>query len=225
MRKLESVASTRHTVMTAASRKRRMWEEVILCIVFPLAMLPLLYVVQGHRYRLIESLGPGGVPVHFSWPGLVLAYILPSLVALASLVYAGECSNKSTKVLAETLRLGCAMVSGPSTAIQINPGGIRLALNSRSLPSAHRIGRWRQLPSAVQRGFPARSRLLRPIPVRILRIHQLGHSPRGILGHLAISRGDTCAIRIQQFHHQFLYGTDIFIPLLHLLWVGRRGDI
>ena len=134
-------------------------------------------------------------------------------------------STKYIKVLAETLRLGCAMVSGSSTTIQINPGGIRLALNSRSLPSAHRIGRWRQLPSAVQRGFPARSRLLRPIPVRILRIHQLGHSPRGILGHLAISRGDTCAIRLQQFRHQFLHGTDIFIPLLHLLRVGRRGDI
>jgi hypothetical protein len=53
-------------------------------------MLPILYVVQGHRYRLIESLGPGGVPVHFSWPGLVVAYIVPSVIALASLIYAGE---------------------------------------------------------------------------------------------------------------------------------------
>ena len=88
MRKLESVASTRHTILSARFRKRQVWEEVVLCIVLPLVMLPLLYVVQGHRYRLIESLGPGGVPIFFSWPGLVIAYTIPSILALASLVYA-----------------------------------------------------------------------------------------------------------------------------------------
>lgn len=90
MRKLEAVASTRHTTLSASARKRRIWEEVILCIVFPLFMLPLLYIVQGHRYRLIESLGPSGVPIFFSWQGLLIAYVVPCVIALASLVYAGE---------------------------------------------------------------------------------------------------------------------------------------
>lgn len=90
MRKLESVASTRHTILSAKARKRRIWEEVILCFVVPLAMLPLLYVVQGHRYQLIESLGPGGVPLFPSWPSIVVAYVTPSLIALVALVYAGN---------------------------------------------------------------------------------------------------------------------------------------
>lgn len=93
MRKLESVASTRQTILSARSRKRRMWEELVLCIILPLVMLPLLYIVQGHRYRLIESLGPGGVPIYFSWPGLIIAYIVPSLIAVASLVYACKCGR------------------------------------------------------------------------------------------------------------------------------------
>jgi len=222
MRKLEAVASTRHTIMTAASRKRSRWEEVILCIVFPLAMLPLLYVVQGHRYRLIESLGPGGVPVHFSWPGLVVAYIVPSIVALISLVYAGK---SSAIVLAKMSRLGCAMVSGPSTAIQVHLGGIRLTHDGRSLSPAHCTGRRRQLPVIVQRGFPAWSRLLRSISIRILRIHQLANRTRRILGDIAISRRDSCAIGLQQFRHQLLYSSGLFFPLLHLLRTGRGGDI
>lgn len=90
MRRLEAVASTRHTTISASARKRRIWEEVILCIILPLVMLPLLYIVQGHRYRLIESLGPSTVPVYFSWQGLLLAYVVPCVLALASLVYAGE---------------------------------------------------------------------------------------------------------------------------------------
>ena len=67
-----------------------MWEEAVLCFVIPLVMLPLLYIVQGHRYQLIESLGPGGVPLYPAWPSIIVAYVTPSLIALIALVYAGE---------------------------------------------------------------------------------------------------------------------------------------
>lgn len=102
MRKLESVASTRHTTISASARKRRIWEEVIVCIVFPLIMLPVLYIVQGHRYRLTESIGPTAVPLFFSWQGLLIAYGIPLLVAIASLVYAGE----SHRRISDGARLG-----------------------------------------------------------------------------------------------------------------------
>ncbi|RXK42208.1 hypothetical protein M231_00566 [Tremella mesenterica] len=88
MRRLESVASTKRAVITARERTSRLWQEGLLCIVFPVVMLPVIYLVQGHRYNIVESLGPSPVPVFLSWPGILVFYVTPVVIGLAALVYA-----------------------------------------------------------------------------------------------------------------------------------------
>jgi len=66
-----------------------MWGEAALCIAFPLAMMPLLYIVQGHRYDIYESIGCS-IPFFFSWPGVALRFFVPMACSLVSLIYAGE---------------------------------------------------------------------------------------------------------------------------------------
>jgi pheromone a factor receptor len=66
-----------------------MWLEAALCFAFPLLMLPLLYVVQGHRYDVVESIGCS-IPTYISWPGIVIRFVVPLVMSVASMMYAGE---------------------------------------------------------------------------------------------------------------------------------------
>ncbi|GMK53663.1 hypothetical protein CspeluHIS016_0102490 [Cutaneotrichosporon spelunceum] len=52
-------------------------------------MLPVNYTVQGHRYDIAETWGPM-IPSVSTWPTLAIRFILPTLIACASLFYAGE---------------------------------------------------------------------------------------------------------------------------------------
>ena len=88
MKRLESVASTRKPVVSAAERARLMWIEAVMCFLLPPLMLPLLYVVQGHRYDIIESYGCS-MPTYFSWPGILIRFAIPLALSLATLVYSG----------------------------------------------------------------------------------------------------------------------------------------
>ncbi|ODN96435.1 hypothetical protein L198_04149 [Cryptococcus wingfieldii CBS 7118] len=87
MRRLESVASTRRSVITVGSRTKRIWEEVILCVVCPVILAVLQYVVQGHRYDIIESIGCNN-PTFMSAPGLIIRYVIPIVLSVSSLVFA-----------------------------------------------------------------------------------------------------------------------------------------
>nr|CDR19296.1 STE3 protein [Papiliotrema flavescens] len=86
MRRLESVASTRRSVITAAHRRRRMWLEAAWCLLLPPFMLPLLYIAQGHRYDIYENVGCRIVPTT-TWAGLIVTHCFTILIALAVLVY------------------------------------------------------------------------------------------------------------------------------------------
>ncbi|WVQ83977.1 hypothetical protein IAT38_006122 [Cryptococcus sp. DSM 104549] len=87
MRRLESVASTRRSVISGDARKRRIWEEVVLCLILPVVLTALQYVVQGHRYDLIEGVGCVN-PTYMSAPGLIIRFLIPTVVALTSIVFA-----------------------------------------------------------------------------------------------------------------------------------------
>ncbi|KAL7424338.1 a-factor receptor [Cryptotrichosporon argae] len=50
-------------------------------------MMPILYIVQGHRFDIYESIGCG-IPDLAVWPSILLRDILPLVIAMASLVYA-----------------------------------------------------------------------------------------------------------------------------------------
>lgn len=89
MRRLESVASTRRTVISAAQRTRQMWFEAAWCIFVPLASLPLFYVVAGHRYDIVENIGCV-IPTHYSWVGISVKLLIPIAISVAVLIYSGE---------------------------------------------------------------------------------------------------------------------------------------
>lgn len=89
MRRLASVASPKRPLFSPKARRRRLIEEGIMCFFLPLLMLPLLYIVQGHRYDILEGLGPLMADMN-TWPSSVLRYLTTVLIALGSFVYAGE---------------------------------------------------------------------------------------------------------------------------------------
>ncbi|BEI98492.1 hypothetical protein CcaverHIS631_0307910 [Cutaneotrichosporon cavernicola] len=71
MRRLASVASPKRNLVLDQPRKRyRYAEELFLCVVCPLIMLPVNYTVQGHRYDIAETWGPM-IPSVSSWPTLL----------------------------------------------------------------------------------------------------------------------------------------------------------
>lgn len=88
MRRLESVASTRRSLISSRVRKQRVWEEIIICLLFPVILTVLQYVVQGHRYDIIEGIGCSN-PTFMSVPGLIIRFIIPMVVAVTSLIFAG----------------------------------------------------------------------------------------------------------------------------------------
>nr|AAV28758.1 STE3p [Cryptococcus gattii] len=87
MRRLESVASTRRPLISSGVRKQRVWEEIIICLLFPVILTALQYVVQGHRYDIIEGIGCSN-PTFMSVPGLIIRFIIPMVVAVTSLIFA-----------------------------------------------------------------------------------------------------------------------------------------
>lgn len=89
MRRLASVASPKRPLFSPKARRRRLIEEGIMCFFLPLLMLPLLYIVQGHRYDVLEGLGPLLADMN-TWPSSVLRYLTTVLIALCSFVYAGK---------------------------------------------------------------------------------------------------------------------------------------
>jgi pheromone a factor receptor len=89
MTRLEAVASTRRTMISASARRRRMWFEIFGCIALPLFMLPIVYVVQPYCYTINQSLGPV-VKIFPSWPGVVVQFLLPLVVSVTSIVFAGK---------------------------------------------------------------------------------------------------------------------------------------
>lgn len=122
MRRLESVASTRRTVFSAKEKTRRLWIEIAICIVYPLVMLPINYIVNGHRYDILENTGCS-VGFFLSWPGLAVRVFVPMAVSFASLVYASECAafirlNITVLLISSA---SSALVPHSSTAIPLHP--------------------------------------------------------------------------------------------------------
>ncbi|WRT65061.1 uncharacterized protein IL334_002003 [Kwoniella shivajii] len=87
MRRLESVASTRRSIISSRDRKKRMVEEISICLIAPCFFAALVYVVQGHRYDIIENIGCV-TPIYMSIPGIIIRFAVPGVVAVTSLVFA-----------------------------------------------------------------------------------------------------------------------------------------
>ncbi|KAJ7643058.1 GPCR fungal pheromone mating factor, partial [Mycena polygramma] len=85
---LEQVSSVRTVRVTPTDKKRRQIFEACMCFGLPILFMALHYVVQGHRFDIIEDYGcrPS---TYYSIPAIFIIWIPPLLMATASLVFAG----------------------------------------------------------------------------------------------------------------------------------------
>ncbi|KAJ7469376.1 pheromone receptor Rcb2 B43 [Mycena galericulata] len=85
---LEQVASVRAAQTMASDKRRRQRFELLMCFALPVVYMALHYIVQGHRFDIIEDYGCRPT-VYFSIPSLFLISIPPILLAVASLILGG----------------------------------------------------------------------------------------------------------------------------------------
>ncbi|KAF8596936.1 STE-3-like pheromone receptor [Ceratobasidium sp. AG-I] len=87
-RYLATVASPRHSMANAADKRRRMIFELLMTAGLPILGMALHYVVQGHRFDILEDFGCNPT-TYVSVAALFIVYIPPLVLSLGTLVYAG----------------------------------------------------------------------------------------------------------------------------------------
>ncbi|KAJ7201248.1 Rcb2.42 [Mycena rebaudengoi] len=85
---LEQVASVRLARTTLSDKRRRQIFELLMCFALPVLYMGLHYIVQGHRFDIIEDYGCRPT-VYFSIPSIFLIWIPPILISIASIVFGG----------------------------------------------------------------------------------------------------------------------------------------
>ncbi|KAH7924988.1 STE3-domain-containing protein [Leucogyrophana mollusca] len=85
---LERIASVRQARTTHADRRRRMIFDAALCWGMPIIYMALHYIVQGHRFDIVEQFGCRPT-IYVSIPAICLIWVPPMVVAVLTLAYAG----------------------------------------------------------------------------------------------------------------------------------------
>ncbi|KAM5538302.1 hypothetical protein V8D89_008033 [Ganoderma adspersum] len=84
---LEAVASGRIVRVSHADKRRRMFFELAMCFLFPVVIMALHYIVQGHRFDVVEGFGCQPA-TYYSIPGVFIVWFPPLLFAAVSVIYA-----------------------------------------------------------------------------------------------------------------------------------------
>ncbi|PPQ94357.1 hypothetical protein CVT25_000685 [Psilocybe cyanescens] len=84
---LEQVSSVRTARFNISDKRRRQYFEAFMCIGFPLIIMALHYIIQGHRFDIIEDYGCRPA-TYFSIPAIFIVWLPPILSALGALVFA-----------------------------------------------------------------------------------------------------------------------------------------
>ncbi|EUC54121.1 STE-like pheromone receptor [Rhizoctonia solani AG-3 Rhs1AP] len=87
-RYLAQVSSPHHKIANASDKRRRMYFEIFMCAVLPIIAMALHYVVQGHRFDILEDFGCNPT-TYVSVAALFIVYLPPLVLSLITLVYAG----------------------------------------------------------------------------------------------------------------------------------------
>ncbi|KAG8732113.1 hypothetical protein FRC12_019415, partial [Ceratobasidium sp. 428] len=87
-RYLAAVASPRHTIANASDKRRRMIFELLMTVGLPIVAMILHYVVQGHRFDILEDIGCNPT-TYVSVAALFIVYLPPIFLSLGTLIYAG----------------------------------------------------------------------------------------------------------------------------------------
>ncbi|THH33299.1 hypothetical protein EUX98_g913 [Antrodiella citrinella] len=83
---LEMVASGRTVRLTHEDHRRRRIFELLVCWGVPIVLMALHYVVQGHRFDIVEALGCQPA-VYYSVPAVFIVWFPPLLLSVLTLIY------------------------------------------------------------------------------------------------------------------------------------------
>ncbi|KAJ7190871.1 putative fungal pheromone GPCR, STE3-type [Mycena pura] len=85
-RRLYQIASVQAVGISKAEKRRAAIIDALICVLFPLVYVGLQYIVQGHRFDIVEQIGC--YPAIFnSIPAFFISYIWPPLIGCISAVY------------------------------------------------------------------------------------------------------------------------------------------
>ncbi|PPQ91373.1 hypothetical protein CVT25_004140 [Psilocybe cyanescens] len=86
-RRLYHIASLKSMSVTEADKRRNVIVDLSIGLGLPVLEMVLHYIVQGHRFNIYE--GVGCIPsTYATWPALLIIFIPPILIGLASAIYA-----------------------------------------------------------------------------------------------------------------------------------------
>ncbi|CAE6452413.1 unnamed protein product [Rhizoctonia solani] len=85
-RRLAQVSSPHYTIANVTDRRRRIIFEIVMCVVFPLIAMALHYVVQGHRFDILEDFGCNPT-TYVSVAALFIVDLPPLIMGFITLVY------------------------------------------------------------------------------------------------------------------------------------------
>ncbi|KAJ7611055.1 fungal pheromone STE3G-protein-coupled receptor, partial [Mycena polygramma] len=85
-RRLYHIASVRAVVVTHAEKRRAVLIDSLICGLFPLLYIALQYIVQGHRYDLLQDIGCFPA-LYNTLPTYFISSMWPLLIGLASAYY------------------------------------------------------------------------------------------------------------------------------------------
>ncbi|KAH9919596.1 pheromone A receptor-domain-containing protein [Fomitopsis serialis] len=89
---LELVASGRAVRLTREDQRRRMCFEFAMCFGAPVVLMALHYIVQGHRFDIVEDIGCQAA-TYYSIPAVFIVWFPPLLFATITFIYAGLALN------------------------------------------------------------------------------------------------------------------------------------
>lgn len=84
---LELVSSKRQVRFDHVDKQRRIIFDAAICFGIPLIFMALHYIVQGHRYDIVENFGCQPA-TYFSIEGIIIVWLPPLVFATATLIYA-----------------------------------------------------------------------------------------------------------------------------------------
>ncbi|KAF8809920.1 STE3-domain-containing protein [Phlegmacium glaucopus] len=85
---LEQVASVRLARSSLLDKRRRQYFELGMCFVLPILFMGLHYIVQGHRFDIIEGYGCRPA-TYISIPAIFIVWIPPVVLSTIAIGYAG----------------------------------------------------------------------------------------------------------------------------------------
>ncbi|RPD76936.1 STE3-domain-containing protein [Lentinus tigrinus ALCF2SS1-7] len=83
--RLEGIASVRSVKRTHSDKRRKMLSDIAICVGLPLIQMALHYVVQGHRFDIVERFGCQP-ETYVSLPEFFLIWFIPILLCLGTFV-------------------------------------------------------------------------------------------------------------------------------------------